>query len=95
MNEEIEVTARMRGQYKKVWKKQYEVVTYKDDMSDEEYAVFKNDTYFDELIIAAKKADKEIIDYMNFKLNQIREQAAIKLSQIKPVEPVKFKEEFE
>ena len=81
--------------FKKAWKKQYEEIKYSDQMSTAESAAFKGDAMFLDLIMKFNEAKQEVVDYMNFKIESIREAEAVKQSLIKPIKAVEFKEPFE
>jgi hypothetical protein len=93
--EEIEVTAYDRSNYIKSWNKQFEEVIKSDEITKPERVLFKDDTELDKLIIKKKILDKKIIAHIEKVIRTHRNQEAVKLAQTKPIEPVKFKPEFE
>ena len=78
--------------FKKAWKKQYEEITHSDQMSSAESAAFKGDEMFLDLIMKFNEAKQEVVDYMNFKIETLREAEAVKQSLIKPIIEPEFKE---
>ena len=78
--------------FKKAWKKQYEEVTFSDQMSSAESAAFKGDEKFLEKIMKFNEAKQDVIDYMNLKIEALREAEAVKQSLIKPTVEPEFKE---
>jgi hypothetical protein len=95
VEKEIKVSSYDITNFKKAWKKQYEEVKYSDQMSTAESAAFKGDEMFLDLIMKFNEAKQEVVDYMNFKIENIREAEAVKQSLIKPIAEPEFKEPFE
>jgi hypothetical protein len=65
-------------------------------MSSVESAAFKGDEMFLDLILKFNETKQEVVNYMNFKIETLREAEAVKQSLIiKPIKAVEFKEPFE
>jgi hypothetical protein len=69
---EIEVSSRDIATFKRKWKKQFENITYSDEMSPNENALFKNDETLIRLIKRYKESEKAIIEHMNMKIELSR-----------------------
>jgi hypothetical protein len=91
---ENELTASDIRKYKTGWKNQHKEVTYTDELSKEENALFKDDPEFEGYILDVKNAESQVYRYMDMKIAEYRNGLVEKIAQIKPIKAAEFKDTF-